>query len=51
MEAFQVRATVADSEKKFAFGLCIHSVMAPEKFGIPQFAMTSKAIPYLLVVN
>lgn len=37
--------------KIFSFGLCIHSVMSPEKFGIPQFAMTSDAVPYLLAVN
>lgn len=51
MEVFWVRATVTDSEKIFSFGLCIHSVMSPEKFGIPQFAVTSDAVPYLLAVN
>lgn len=45
MEAFQNRATVADSEKMFVFGLCIHFVMLPEKFWIQQFAMTSEASP------
>lgn len=45
LEAFQNRATVADSEKMFVFGLCIHFVMLPEKFWIQQFAMTSEASP------
>lgn len=45
LEAFQNRATVADSEKMFVFGLCIHFVMSPEQFWIQQFAMTSEAGP------
>lgn len=45
MEAFQNRAIVADPEKMFVFGLCIHFVMSPEKFWIQQFAMTSEASP------
>lgn len=49
LEALQVRATAADSEKMF--GLCIHALMSPEKFGIQQFSMTSEAFLYLLVVK
>lgn len=45
LEAFQNTATVADSEKMFVFGLCIHFVMSPEQFWIQQFAMTSEAGP------
>lgn len=45
LEAFQNRATVADSEKMFVFGLCIHFVTLPEKFWTEQFAMTSQASP------
>lgn len=45
LEAFQNRATVADSEKMFVFGLCIHFVRSPEKFWIQQFAMTPEASP------
>lgn len=45
LEAFQNTAIVADPEKMFVFGLCIHFVMSPEKFWMQQFAMTSEASP------